>query len=72
MLGRLAIMNGRRIIKNCIKCKTCGDIIESEYRHDFKSCSCNRVAVDGGHDYLRRCYTDRPNDFEDLSVTEKL
>ena len=29
-------------------------IIESEYRHDYKECSCGACAVDGGHDYLRR------------------
>ena len=61
----------QKIIKNCIRCKSCGDVVESEYRHDFKYCSCHRVAVDGGHDYLRRCFTDGPDDFEDLSVVEE-
>lgn len=56
------------IIKNRIKCRTCGDIIESVYRHDFRSCSCGRVAVDGGHDYLRRGYIDSRADYEELSV----
>ena len=43
------------IIKNVIKCKKCGDIIESTSVHDFKTCSCGACSVDGGHDYLRRC-----------------
>ena len=43
-----------KIIVNKIKCKKCGDVIESTYRHDFKSCKCGAVAVDGGKDYLRR------------------
>ena len=43
-----------KIIVNKIKCKKCGDIIESTYRHDFKFCKCGAVAVDGGKDYLRR------------------
>ena len=43
-----------RIIKNAAKCNYCGDVIESTYRHDFQTCSCGRVSVDGGHDYLRR------------------
>lgn len=43
-----------KIIHNRIKCLKCGDIIESEYRHDYKECSCGACAVDGGHDYLRR------------------
>lgn len=59
-----------RIIKNCIKCKNCGDVIVSEYRHDYVSCSCGRVAVDGGNDYLRRAYTDSPEaDYLELSET---
>lgn len=39
---------------NKIKCKKCGDIIESTYRWDFKWCKCGAVAVDGGKDYLKR------------------
>ena len=58
------------IIKNCIKCKNCGDVIESESRHDFKYCSCKRVFVDGGHNYLRRGFTDSQDDYEELSIIE--
>ena len=43
-----------KIICNRIMCRKCGDIVESEHRHDFKSCSCGSCSVDGGHDYLRR------------------
>ena len=43
-----------KIIRNRIKCKKCGDIIESKSRHDFVWCKCQSVAVDGGKDYLRR------------------
>ena len=46
-----------KIIKNSIQCKLCGDIIESKSRHDFVKCKCGSCAVDGGHDYLRRCAT---------------
>lgn len=42
------------IIKNAIKCRKCGDVIESTSTHDFKICSCGACAVDGGHEYLRR------------------
>ena len=38
------------IIKNAIKCNHCGNIIESESTHDFKTCSCGCVSVDGGHE----------------------
>lgn len=53
-----------RIIRNAVRCNICGDIIESNYRHDYVTCSCGACAVDGGHDYLRRsfkekgCYTE--------------
>ena len=47
-------MKRYEIVHNRIKCLRCGDIIESEYRHDFKTCSCGACAVDGGKDYLRR------------------
>jgi hypothetical protein len=42
------------IIHNRIRCRKCGDVIESHYTHDFKFCKCGTVFVDGGHDYLRR------------------
>lgn len=48
----------REIIKNQIQCKYCGDIIESTHVHDFKWCSCGKVFVDGGHEYLRRGFPD--------------
>ena len=42
------------IIRNSVKCSKCGDIIESKHRHDFKVCKCHSIAVDGGHEYLKR------------------
>jgi hypothetical protein len=39
-----------------IKCKTCGDIIQSMYRHDFVSCTCGNIFIDGGSDYTRMGY----------------
>ena len=63
-------MKYKKIIINKIKCKKCGDIIESTHRHDFKICKCGAVAVDGGHDYLRRCGD--LDGYENLSVTEEI
>lgn len=54
-----------KIIVNMIRCKKCGDVIESTYRHDFKFCKCGAVAADGGKDYLRRC--GNREDWEELS-----
>lgn len=56
------------ILKNTIRCNYCGDVIESTYRHDYVKCSCGRVAVDGGRDYLRRSFTNSPDDYTELSV----
>lgn len=42
------------IIRNSAKCLGCGDEIESTHRHDFVSCSCGDLSVDGGKAYLRR------------------
>lgn len=58
-----------KIIRNRIKCKHCGDIIESISIHDFKFCSCGKVAIDGGHSYLKR--SGSPNDWEELSELEQ-
>lgn len=60
----------QKIIKNAIKCKHCGDIIESTSRHHFAVCSCGRCSVDGGHDYLRRGFMhSKEEDYQELSVT---
>ena len=44
------------LIRNRIKCKHCGDIIESTHVHDFKYCGCGKVFVDGGREYCRYGY----------------
>lgn len=54
------------IIRNAVRCNHCGDVIDSNYTHDFKTCCCGRVTVDGGHDYLRRCAASE-NDYTELS-----
>ena len=60
-----------KITTNKIKCKKCGDIIESIHVHDFKYCKCGAVAVDGGKAYLRRL--GNRADWEEMSdyVTEE-
>ena len=60
----------QKIIRNAIRCKKCGDVIESKTVHDFKFCRCGSCAVDGGHDYLRRC--GNREDWEELSKAEKV
>lgn len=54
-----------KITINKARCKKCGDIIESKFRHDLQQCKCGAIFVDGGLDYCRR--GGNPEDFEELS-----
>ena len=56
-----------KIITNKIKCKTCGDVIESFFTHDLKRCQCGAVEIDGGKEYLRRS-ANSIDDFIELST----
>jgi len=58
-----------KIIRNAAFCLNCKTYIESERRHDFQSCNCQRIFVDGGHDYLRS--GGDPDFFVDMSIVEK-
>lgn len=42
------------IIQNAVTCLSCGDYIFSMHRHDFVTCTCGSISVDGGQEYLRR------------------
>jgi hypothetical protein len=59
-----------KILINRVRCKHCNSIIESKTRHDFVTCKCGRVSVDGGKDYFKRS-ADSLEDFEELSVSIK-
>ena len=59
----------KRILVNKIQCNMCGDVIESISVHDFKWCKCGAVAVDGGHEYMKRC--GNPEDITELSIFEE-
>ena len=58
-----------KIIVNKIRCKKCGDIIESRSQHQFVVCKCGTVGVDGGHAHLSRM--GKLEDFEELSIVEE-
>lgn len=45
-----------RILRSRARCTRCGDVIESKHRHDFVSCSCGAIFLDGGLDYVRWGY----------------
>ena len=54
------------ILRNRAKCLLCGEIVESTSTHDYRRCRCGALAVDGGHDYIRRSYQEECC-FEELS-----
>ena len=66
--------NKTKITRNAIKCKVCGEVIESKHCHDWQCCKCFRDSggakgcfVDGGDSYLRR--GGNPDEYEELSET---
>lgn len=54
------------IVRNSARCKTCDVEIESEHRHDFKTCPGMHIFVDGGRAYLRR--GGLPEHLQDTSI----
>ena len=63
-----------KLTRNAIRCKKCGDVLDSKSRNDFVSCSCGQCFNDGGLSYMRRGFrTERPEDsYEDLSEYEEV
>lgn len=47
-------MTEDKIVRNVAQCRKCGDVIESKSRHDFVTCKCGAIFVDGGTDYIHR------------------
>lgn len=52
--------------RNRAKCAHCHTVIESVNRHDFVSCECGKIFVDGGRDYFRRGFG-QPSDCIELN-----
>lgn len=55
---------------NRARCKLCGDIIESKDRHDYVTCKCGNLSVDGGQDYHRRSVKHGLDSYEELPPYE--
>ena len=55
-----------KLIQNEARCLKCNDIIVSKTSHDFVTCKCGSISVDGGMNYTRRV-GDFEN-FEDRSM----
>lgn len=55
------------ILRNSVECLNCETHITSEHKHDFVSCECRNVSVDGGHSYLKRSVRSS-RDYKDTSI----
>lgn len=60
---------GEVIYRNSARCLKCGTQVVSKRRHDFSTCPCGNLSVDGGHSYLRRVGV--ASTFEDTSIIFK-
>jgi hypothetical protein len=38
---------------SALRCSKCGDVVFSRAGHDFRSCTCGSLSVDGGRNYMR-------------------
>jgi hypothetical protein len=54
------------IYSNAAKCLQCEEVVRSTNRHDFRSCSCGTLTVDGGSWYAKRIGD--PAKWEDMSI----
>lgn len=63
----------KKYYPNKIRCKLCNTVIESKFTHDFQTCSCGKVFIDGGYEYRRvGCTGDiNPEDcFEEVEIED--
>lgn len=50
-----------------VHCLSCDAVVYSVNRHDFRSCSCGEVAIDGGKEYTKVSFKDK-NNFNQVTV----
>jgi len=61
----------KKLVRNAIRCKHCGDVVESKSVHDFEQCSCGACFTDGGLEYLHRGFKASPDDdYDELTEYE--
>jgi len=58
-----------KLVRNIIRCKICGTILESKFTHDFQQCECGNF-IDGGLSY-QRCGGNL-DDIENLSEWKEI
>lgn len=60
-------MENKRILRNSAICNHCKEEIISKHGHDYVTCKCGTVSVDGGQNYLRRLFKENA-DYKDTSI----
>lgn len=65
-------MDNDYIVSNQAKCLKCDDVIWSGHRHDFRTCSCGSLSVDGGQAYLKRVGISGEYEDQSIKVPESL
>jgi hypothetical protein len=45
------------LFENAAVCHSCEEYIRSHNKHDFATCSCGSLSVDGGSFYAKRAFT---------------
>lgn len=55
------------IWSNSARCKKCLDLIRSKNRHNYVTCKCGAISVDGGSWYAKRVAMDL-DDVEDVII----
>ena len=63
----LKTMTREVLLSNEARCLLCEDVIRSMHGHDFRSCSCGNLSVDGGLNYRKRCIKNGWDTMEELS-----
>ena len=56
----------QKIIENKVKCKVCGDIVESTSKFT-STCKCGKTKISGGYENLQRFNLTEGRDFDELS-----
>lgn len=57
----------KQILQNSAICLNCNEEIVSKFTHDYVTCKCGELSVDGGNSYLKRNFT-KINSHRDTSI----
>ena len=56
----------KKIIRNMVECKQCGEVIVSLPQNPYRTCCCGAVTIDGGTEYPSRL--GKEEDYIELSI----